>query len=130
MTLGGEPCRAEDGLTMARQPPDSGPPACRYAPLAEEIAQHLVDGVGQFDFGQMAGAIEDFKPAPRQGFRQDRGVILNRINPVLASENQQHREGQFRRDLFGTVAIREPQLNAVHEATRMGGADDIAHQLA
>ena len=34
------------------------------AALAKQVPQHLVDGIGKFDPGKVAGAVEDVKFAP------------------------------------------------------------------
>jgi len=60
---------------------------------------------------------------------QDRRVLVDRVDPVLASGNHQDRKVQLRCDLFGAVAIGQTELDAVHEATGIGGAHDIAYEV-
>src|SRR3984893_7752008 len=77
---------------------------------AKEVPQHLVDGIGKFDLGKVAGAIEDLKFALWQYLDQDSSVVLDRVDPVLAPGNHEYGEIQFRCDLFRAVAIGQSKL--------------------
>src|SRR6266849_5058776 len=96
---------------------------------AKEVPQHFVDGIGTFDLWQMADAVEDFQFSLRQYLDKDRRVLVNRVHPVLSPGDHQHRKIQLRCHLFGTVSVDHPELYAMHKATRIGGAHDVAHKF-
>src|SRR6266545_6915996 len=97
--------------------------------IREEFAQQAIDDLWCFDFRQMADTLEHLQLSLPQDLEQDRGVLVDRVYPVLAARDHQHRKQKLAGNLLGAVAVREPELDAMHEAARAGRAHHVAHQL-